>query len=76
MGLRVPQDVCIVGCDGITDTEYLETPVSTLAKPVNEMCSMAWRFLQARIADPALPLQAATLLARLEVRESSLRRKA
>ena len=36
MKLRVPQDVALVGCDGIQDTEYLECPLTTLVQPVPE----------------------------------------
>ena len=72
-GIRVPDDVALVGCDGIEDTEYLECPLTTLVQPVAEMCEMAWQFLQNRLADSGLPRQQALLAPRLAIRGSSTR---
>jgi LacI family transcriptional regulator len=59
MGVRVPEDVALVGCDGIEDTEYLECPLTTIVQPVAEMCSLAWEYLERRLEDPGgSPLQA------------------
>ena len=71
--LRVPHDVALVGCDGIADTRYLETPLSTIVTPVEEMCAQAWQLLQRRIAEPEAPLQHIVLSSHLEVRASSQR---
>lgn len=71
--LRVPQDVALVGCDGIEDTEYLECPLTTLVQPVEEMCAAAWKFLGDRLAQPDLPKQSLVLQPRLEIRQSSTR---
>jgi LacI family transcriptional regulator len=71
--LRIPEDIAIVGCDGIEDTEYLECPLTTLVQPVAELCSMAWRFLQQRLDDPQLAIQHAHLEPKLVIRESSSR---
>jgi LacI family transcriptional regulator len=70
-GLRVPDDVALVGCDGIEDTEYLPVPLSTIVHPVEEMTALAWRFLCTRMNDPSTPMQSATIPSRLVVRESS-----
>lgn len=72
-GLHVPADVALVGCDGIEDTEYLETPITTIVQPVPEMCETAWEFLQNRLATPAMPLQHALLAPTLAIRPSSTR---
>lgn len=71
--LRVPQDVALIGCDGIEDTEYLERPLSTLVQPVAAMCATAWQFLQQRLDNPALPPQHAIFKPELAIRESSRR---
>ena len=71
LGLRVPEQVALVGCDGIEDTEYLETPLSTIVQPVEEMCVLAWQFLDQRISEPSRPLQQGTVTARLAIRASS-----
>ena len=70
-GLRVPQDVAIVGCDGLRESAYAHPPLSTVAQPLTEMCALAWQFLHHRIQNPAAPPQRVVLPARLVVRESS-----
>jgi DNA-binding LacI/PurR family transcriptional regulator len=72
-GIRVPEDVAIVGCDGIMDTEYLERPLSTVVQPVQEMCQLGWGFLYRRIQNPSAAPQQALLKAHLVVRDSSRR---
>ncbi|GBC97480.1 HTH-type transcriptional regulator DegA [bacterium HR16] len=71
IGLRVPDDVALVGCDGIEETEFWETPLSTIVQPLEEMCQIAWSFLQKRLQQPDLPIQQAILKPRLVVRASS-----
>lgn len=71
LGLRVPEQVALVGCDGIEDTEYLERPLSTIVQPVEEMCQIGWQFLLNRMRDPALPAQRKTVTPALTVRDSS-----
>ena len=72
LGYRVPEDVLLVGCDGLPFMECFDPPLSTIAQPMEEMCALAWEFLQARIADPTIPLQQVTFDARLVVRPSLL----
>ncbi len=71
LGVRVPEQVSLVGCDGIEDTEYLETPLSTIVQPVEAMCALAWRFLQKRMQEPELPVQQEKVTPHLVVRASS-----
>ena len=70
LGYRVPRDVLLVGCDGLRHMECFETPLSTIAQPIQEVCSLAWQFLKNRIANPDIPPQQAILQAQLVVRES------
>ena len=69
-GYRVPDDVMMVGCDGLPFMECFEPPLSTIALPIAEICDLAWKFLQARIANPDLPPQQVTFDAKLIVRRS------
>jgi len=71
LGLRIPDDVKIVGYDGIEDTEFTMPRLSTVQMPIDEMCSIGWRFLRNRMADRDLPTQRELLRPRLVIRESS-----
>lgn len=72
LGIDVPSQVALVGCDGIEDTEYLERPITTIVQPVEAMCRMGWEFLQHRMADRTLPPQRHIFDTELIVRESSV----
>lgn len=69
-GFRVPDDALLVGCGGLPQMEFFDPPISSVVQPMEEMSALAWQFLQARMADPQIPLQQATFSAKLEVRES------
>jgi DNA-binding LacI/PurR family transcriptional regulator len=69
-GLRVPEDVLLVGCDGQWHTRNVDPPLSTIVQPIEEMCSIAWRFLKQRLADPSRAHQRAVTEGTLLVRES------
>lgn len=73
MGLRVPEDVAIVGCNGTQETDYTTPRLSTIVQPIEQMCAIASTFLKQRIADPSLPLQQIALQPHLEIRASSQR---
>lgn len=73
MGIRVPDDAALVGCDGIDETEFWETPLTTIVQPLEEMCEIAWLFLERRLQQPDLPVQRAVLKPHLVVRASSQR---
>jgi DNA-binding LacI/PurR family transcriptional regulator len=69
-GMRVPEDVMMVGCDGQPHMQFFDPPLSTVAQPMDEMCALAWKFLQRRMAQPGLPLQHSSLPGKLVVRAS------
>ncbi|MGI4792465.1 MAG: LacI family DNA-binding transcriptional regulator [Janthinobacterium lividum] len=73
LGLRVPEDVALIGVDGIEETIFSVPTLSTVAQPFEEMCRLAWDFLQQRLKDPSLPLQQINLSMRLEKRASTNR---
>ena len=72
-GLRIPEDVAVVGCDDLVETQYLECPISTIVLPVPEACNAAWQLLENRMHDPGLPIQSVLLRPHLEARASSVR---
>lgn len=73
LGVRVPDDVALVGCDGIEDTEYLEVPLTTIRQPLEQMCRLACELLFARIAEPDREKHGIVLQPDLVIRESSRR---
>ena len=73
LGVQLPADCALVGCDGIEGGEYLDAPLSTIVQPIEEMCRLGCEFLLRRIKAPDTPPQTATLTAPLVIRESSRR---
>jgi LacI family transcriptional regulator len=74
LGVGVPDEVALVGCDGIEDTEYLDVPITTIRQPLEEMCRLAVEFLKKRIAEPCAERQSVLLQPILVVRASTQRR--
>ncbi|AZS14146.1 LacI family DNA-binding transcriptional regulator [Paenibacillus lutimineralis] len=48
-GIRVPEDVKVIGYDGIQDHPYFHPILSTIRQPVEEMARMAIRLLYSKI---------------------------
>ncbi|MCX7886263.1 MAG: LacI family transcriptional regulator [Verrucomicrobiae bacterium] len=71
MGISVPQQVALAGCDGIPDTEFLERPLTTLVQPVVAMCAAAWQLFQQRQQCPKSKRQQVILKPKLQLREST-----
>lgn len=73
LNLRVPDDVLLIGCDGIEETAYHSPPISTIEYPIEETARLSWEFLKRRLEEPDIPLQSAVLTAQFLQRESSTR---
>jgi DNA-binding LacI/PurR family transcriptional regulator len=48
-GLRVPEDIAVVGFDGIEEGQYLDTPLTTVVTPADTLCRVAANLLLARM---------------------------
>jgi LacI family transcriptional regulator len=72
LGLRIGEDIALVGCDGIDETEYLSPPLTTIVQPIGQMCDLAWRYLETRIKNPTKDLQQCILKPTLTIRASSI----
>jgi len=48
-GLRIPQDIAIVGVDGIREGDCLDKRLTTIKNPVDELCRIAVSMLRERI---------------------------
>ncbi len=44
-GIRIPEDVSVAGYDDIATSSIQETPLTTVAQPISEMCSRAVEML-------------------------------
>jgi DNA-binding LacI/PurR family transcriptional regulator len=51
-GLRVPEDVAVIGYDDIDETRYSQPALSSIEPGKREIADVALRFLLDRIADP------------------------
>lgn len=72
-GLKLPNDCAIVGCDGVDEAEFVDPSLTTIAQPIQTMCSQGWSFMMERIQDPKIPTRKVELLPELTVRDSTLR---
>ena len=52
LGLRVPQDVSVVGFDDIDSSTYFDPPLTTVRQPISDIGSGAVDMLCAQIDDP------------------------
>jgi len=70
-GIKVGEDVAIVGFDGIAETAHCPVPITTVRQPIEEMCSLAWSFLKAQMEKPSAELHQQILIPELIIREST-----
>ncbi len=71
VGVKVPEQCAIVGCDGVAEAEYVDPPLTTIVQPVEEICRLGWEFLKERIVDPQMPVRKLVLKPTLVIRKSS-----
>jgi len=71
LGLRIPDDVSVIGFDDIPLAQYLPVPLTTVRTPKTEMGAAAARMLIEHVESPdVLPPQRETFEAELVVRAS------
>lgn len=78
-GMRVPEDVALVGFDDIPWAEELYSPLTAVAQPTYELGQEAVRMLLRRLDQPTIAFHTSVLKTQLIVRESCgslLRQKA
>ncbi len=71
IGLRVPEDVSVVGFDDAVYTELLDPPLTTVRQPLVQLVSLAMQLLQERLGTPQASPRVMTLAGRLIVRQST-----
>ncbi len=73
LGLRLPQDIGVVGFDDVTYAVLLATPLTTIRQPCREIGQTAVRVMRERIDNPGLPPRQILLPVELVVRKSCMR---
>jgi DNA-binding LacI/PurR family transcriptional regulator len=72
-GLRVPEDLKIIGHGGIGDNFYSNPQLSSIGYNYHQAATEAWRMLTNRMANPGDPLQRVVIPARLASSQSTAR---
>ena len=71
-GLKVPEDISIIGYDNIRESEYLAVPLTTVYPPITEMAAKGVEMLLKRIeSSDGGACERAVLYSQLIVRESA-----
>jgi LacI family transcriptional regulator len=71
LGLRVPDDVSVVGFDNVPESALIDPTLTTIDQSIQQMGFEAVRLLIAQIDDPSRPPEHVTLPTELVVRQSS-----
>ena len=68
-GLRIPEDIAVLGMDGIPNAPYLIPPLASISAQTEECCRLAVRTVIRQINGQAVPVSQ-TIPAKLQLRES------
>jgi len=71
MGLSVPDDMSVMGYDGIPLSGYVMPTLTTVAQPINDMGIQAVKLLLAHIDSPGLKPDRVVLANKIIIREST-----
>ena len=69
-GLRIPDDISIIGFDDIPQASLVYPKLTTVRQPLEQMGQIAVKMLLERIEDPSRPPQRVTLATQFVIRES------
>lgn len=70
-GMRIPDDIRIVGFDDLPSSRMLPVPLTTIYQPIDQMASEAVSLLADRLSNPQRPAREIMLTESLVVRQSS-----
>ncbi|HEX2949847.1 MAG TPA: LacI family DNA-binding transcriptional regulator [Armatimonadota bacterium] len=71
LGIDMPGRIALIGHNGIRDCDYVFPRLSTIVHPRQQMCELAWKVLQDRIAYPKKDKQQFQLTAELSISASA-----
>ncbi|GEL46186.1 transcriptional regulator [Cellulomonas hominis] len=71
LGLRVPEELSVVGYDDLPISQWLDPGLTTVHQPLREMASMATRMLLTLAADGLPPSMQVELVTELVIRSST-----
>lgn len=71
LGIRVPEDLSVVGFDDVPDAAVVTPSLTTVRTPVDRMAGAAVELLTNRIDDPSRPVTNSVIGVALVVREST-----
>lgn len=69
-GIRIPEDVRVVGFDDLPTNQYLPVPLTTIRQPVKALALESVRTMLNRIENPEMPARDILVKTELIVRES------
>lgn len=73
-GLRIPDDISVIGMDNINTGKYAETSLTTIDSNPEEVCAAAWGILKEKIKNPYFQSQKNIVIdSKLIIRESICR---
>jgi LacI family transcriptional regulator len=72
-GVRVPEEMSIIGFTGDEIGQYTAPPLTTMVQPIEEIGARAVEMLLSRIEEPDLPHEQVLMPSKLLVRNSSAR---
>ncbi len=71
-GLKVPEDIAVVGFDDIETGRYIKPSLTTLKPPLEDIGDKAIKLLLKIIENPDAPVEEVSLKTRLRVRQSTV----
>ncbi|RYG47151.1 LacI family transcriptional regulator [bacterium] len=72
-GLRVPEDIAVIGFDGLEFLDYSNPSLTSIEQPVEQIAKIAVERLFARMADNTIPVWSELVTPKLVIRESTSR---
>lgn len=70
-GIRVPDDVAVVGFNNAPECQFSPVPLTTVDQPVSKIAAQAHRILTAKFQDPERPPEQLMIEPRLILRDSA-----